>query len=110
MSKVFRVQSIRSALDPSLLHAVRSPLGWSLFGPCLDDYPVASQASVNFISAKVDDCFSNAIDVPDGNFANTLNDSNDLFFNKEVSSEDQRVYSPFKSLVKFVNGHFEPTR
>ena len=62
---------------------MRSPLGWSLLGPCLDDYPVASQASANFISAKVDDCFADKIDVPflkstkkvDGNFVNILDDS-----------------------------------
>ena len=113
--KVFRVQSIRSAPDPSLPDAVRSPLGWSLLGPCLDDYPVASQESVNFISAKVDDCFADKIDAIflkstnkiDGNFVNTLDDSDDQFFDKEVSIEDRRVYSLFKSSVKFVDGHFE---
>ena len=113
--KVFRVQSIRSAPDPSLPDAVRSPLGWSLLGPCLDDYPVASQESVNFISAKVDNCFADKIDALflkstnkiDGNFVNTLDDSDDQFFDKEVSIEDRRVYSLFKSLVKFVDGHFE---
>ena len=58
------MQSIRSAPDPSLPDAVRSPLGWSLLGLSLDDYPVASQASVNFISAKFDDCFADEIDKP----------------------------------------------
>ena len=77
--QVFREQSIGSDLDPSLPDAVRAPLGWSLLGPCLDDYPVASQASVNFISAKVDDCFADKIDAfflkstnkIDGNFVDT---------------------------------------
>ena len=76
MPKVFCMQSIRSAPDPSFPNAVRLPLGWSLPGPCLNDYPFASQASINFISAKVDDCFVDKIDVPflnstnkiDGNF------------------------------------------
>ena len=82
----------------------------------MDDYPVASQASVNLISAKVDDCFADEIDVPFlnstnkiiGNFVNTLDDSDDRFFDNEVFIEDQRVYSLFKSsAVKFVDGYFE---
>ena len=112
---MFCVQSIRSAPYPSLPNEVRSPLGWSLLGPCLDDYPVASQASVNFISAKFGDCFADKIDVPflnstnqiDGNFVNTLDIMDDQFFDKEVSIEDRRVFSLFKSSVKFVDGHFE---
>ena len=108
------MQSIRSAPDPSLPDAMRSLLGWSLLEPCLDDYPVASQASVNFISAKFDDCFADKIDVPflnstnqiNDNFVNTLDILDDQFFDKEVSIEDRRVYSLFKSSVKFVDGHF----
>ena len=113
-ANVPKVQSIRSAPDPSLPDAMRSPLGWSLLKPCLDDYPVASQASINFISAKFDDCFADKIDVPflnstnqiNDNFVNTLDILDDQFFDKEVSIEDRRVYSLFKSSVKFVDGHF----
>ena len=36
-----------------------------------------------------------------------MDDSDNQFFDKEVSIEDRQVYSLFKSLVKFVNGHFE---
>ena len=90
MPKVFRVQSIRSAPDPSFPNAVRFPLAWSLLELCLDNCSVASQVSVNIISAKVDDSLADAIHVPflnltnkiDYNFVKTLDDSDDQFFDK----------------------------
>ena len=87
MPKVFCVQSVRSAPDPSLSNAVGLSLGWSLLRLCFDDYSVASHVSVNVIAAKVDNCSAHAIDVPLLNLTNkncvncvnnALDDSDDI--------------------------------
>ena len=88
--KAFRVQSAKTAPKEGLPDAVRSPLGWSLLGPSLDDSD-GETAEAMFLMAQehVDE------------------ELDEISSDKMVSLEDRRVFKQMRDCVKMVDGHYE---
>ena len=105
----FRIEMIRSGADgcPDL---IRSPLGWSLFGPSNNNCGY-SNASCNFVSIQTTEdenvlsMFLN--DESDLNPVTADDEIDNLSVISSLSAEDRRTYGLMNDSVKFVDGHYE---
>ena len=108
--EVFRVESSRRGPDgyPDL---IRSPLGWSLFGPSFDFSP-SDKLSCHFIAERHMEPanLEQAMFLKDESDLRPTTADGDIEYLdviKTLSAEDRRTYALMKDSVKLVDGHYE---
>ena len=114
VSRVFRLKDLRSASDKLSPDAVKSPLGWSLFGPCSKFNCTVSSSDKNVYISTLCDNFKEDdkkfIYESWRDFSNSQFEcyDEDNYYLKPISINDFKVYRMLKGSIKLVDDHKLP--
>ena len=112
--RVFRLEDLRSAPDKLSPDPVKSPLWWSLLGPCSKFNCTVSSSDKNvYYVSTLSDNFEeddrNFIYESRRDFSNSQFQCHDEdnYYSKPISMNDFKVYRMLKSSIKLVNDHYK---